>query len=424
MSSTNRREFVGRASLGLFAIIPARVLRAAPGDRPTPSNRVNVALIGTGGMGMGNLGSFLGQPDCQVTAVCDVDATRAAKAKELVDKKYGNTDCRAVQDFRELLTTGGLDAVCQSTPDHWHALTSLLAVEAGLDVYGEKPFTHDLREGRALADAVKRNGRIWQTGSWQRSLTNFRRACELVRNGRVGRIVRIDIGLPGGTQPKPVTFGPPPRDLDYDLWVGPAQMVPYCAERVHYNFRHQFNFGGGKLMDWIGHHGDIAHWAMGCDESGPVEVWGKGEFPTDGIFDAPVNYDVFCRYANGVEMHISNKLKSGVVFTADNGHTLYVDRGKLDANPKSILGETLGPTDTLLYKSDHHQRNFLDGVLTRRTTVTPAEVAHRSASIGHLGNIAMLTGRKLRWDPARETFLGDEGANALLGRAYRPPWHL
>jgi predicted dehydrogenase len=419
----SRRRVIGAgAGVGLFHIVPASA--QGKDGRPAPSNRITMAAIGTGGMGNGNLGSFLGQPEVQMLAVCDVDRTRGGKAKETVDKRYGTSDCKAYVDFRDVIARGDVDAFVQSLPDHWHAMVGIEASRAGIDTYGEKPFAHSVVDGRALVEAVERYGRIWQTGSWQRSRREFRTAAELVRNGRLGKVVKIEIGLPGGIACKPVTFGDPPPELDYDLWCGPGPLLPYCRERVHYNWRFQLSFGGGKLMDWVPHHGDIAHWAMDWDNSGPVEVWGQGDYPTAGIYDAPTRYHVYCRYANGTEMHVSNENKGGVKFIGANGQWIHANRGSLLASPESLLRDLPGPHEIKLYYSDNHQRNFLECIKTRQQTITPAETAHRSASIGHLGNIAMRLGRKLRWKPDTEEFVDDPSANALLGRALRPPWHL
>ncbi|MBI2301638.1 MAG: Gfo/Idh/MocA family oxidoreductase [Armatimonadetes bacterium] len=410
-----------------LALVPT-VVRAQETGRPKPSERLQAAMVGCGGQGMGNLRSFLGQPEVQVVAVCDVDRKHAADAKAAVDKRYGNADCAAYTDFRELLDRGGIDIMMTALPDHWHAIPAIRAVRQGIDIYGEKPFTHTLAEGRALADTVREYGRIWQTGSWQRSQANFRTACELVRNGRLGKVVRIEIGLPAGSKCGPVKFGEPPAELDYDLWLGPSPSTPYCRERVHYNWRHQLIYGGGKLMDWIGHHGDIAHWGMGWDETGPVAVEATATWPEGGIYDAPLTYHIQATYEGGVEMHIANsgnqKIRSGTVWYGENGNWIWVDRGRLEASPQTLLTEPLDADAVRLYYSTNHLRNFLECVKTRQPAITPAETAHRSASIGHLGNIALRLGRKIRWNPATEEILDDPSASRLLATPQRAPWHL
>ncbi len=415
-----RRSASGAAGLGLFSIVPA----FGQDGTPKPSNMVTMGCIGMGGMGNGNMGSFMRLPDVKVVAVCDVDRNHAAAAKKKVDEKYKTTDCASYTDFRELLARDDIDTVCISTPDHWHAIPAILAARSGKDVYGEKPFSHTLVEGRAMVTALTEYGRIWQNGSWQRSVDNFRHAAELVRNGRIGKVVKIEIGLPSGKASGPVKFEDPPPELDYELWLGPGRWAPYCKDRCHYNFRYQYNYGGGKLMDWVPHHGDIAHWAMDWDESGPESITGTADWPEGGIFDAPLNYDLTLRYAGGVEMLISNKIRMGCKWTGEDGRWIYVTRGATDASPKSLLEERIGPDEAQLYKSTSHHRNFIDCVKTRQPTVTPAETAHRSACIGHLGNIAMRLGRTIRWDPVHEKILNDPGAESLLGHPLRSPWHL
>jgi hypothetical protein len=357
-----RREFLkgAAASAALVAlptIVPASVFGA--GNQPVPSNRITMACVGLGGMGGGNMGSFLGQGDCRILAICDVDKGHAEGGKNAVNGRYGNKDCKTYGDFREVMARDDIDTIMLATPDHWHSLVGIAAAKSGKDVYGEKPFTHDLREGRAMADAMKQYGRVWQTGSWQRSTGDFRFACELVRNGRIGKVHTVEVGLPTGGPGGSEKFCAPPPDLDYDMWVGPSPWAPYSPDRTHWNWRWHLDYGGGQLMDWIGDKG----W-----------VW--------------------------------------------------VDRGGFDANPKSLLKETIRPDEINLYRSPGHHRNFLDCVKSRKLTITPAEVAHRSASLGHLCLVTLKVGRKIRFDPVKEEILGDPAANALLGRTLREPWQI
>ncbi len=324
-----------------------------------------------------------------------------------------------------------IDAVSLATPDHWHAIPAVLAAQSGKDIYGEKPLSHNLRDGRAMVQAVARHDCIWQTGSWQRSQDDFRLAAELVRNGRLGRVARIEVGLPTGLTSGPAVIGPPPPELDYELWVGPAPWEPYAQRRVHGNWRHDLNYGGGQLMDWIGHHGDIAHWGMGWDLTGPLEVEGQATYPAEGIWDAPISYHCVARYLGGVEMHIADvgnaevpEIRSGTRWIGENGHWIWVDRGTLQAEPASLLHEPLSSTEVRFYRSPGHQRNFLDCVKSRQSTLAPAETAHRSASIGHLGHIAMREGRKIRWDPQTEQIIGDPSASRRLGEVPRGSWSL
>jgi predicted dehydrogenase len=432
----SRRHFLRTAAIAGGAAVagfPTIVKASALGKdgAVAASDRIVMAGIGFGMMGPGNMSSFLEKPEVQWVAVCDLDTEPLARAKAMVDKKYGNKSCATCHDFRELYLRKDLDAVSIAVPDHWHAILSIAALRAGLDVYGEKPLTHNLREGRALCDAVKRYGRVWQTGSWQRSVENFHQASELVRNGRIGKIKRIEVGLPQGHYDFAGTFGqealvPPPKNLDYEFWVGPAPWWPYCKARVHMNWRWNMDFGGGQYMDWIGHHLDIAHWGMGWDETGPVEIEAAGEFPASGIYNSPTRYYVQAKYADGTPMVLAgghDEIWSGTKWIGEYGW-IWVDRGQFETEPASLKRETIGPEEARLYRSRDHHQNFLDCVKSRGQTITPAETAHRSASVGHLGVIAMEIGRKIKWDPANETIIGDPEAERLLGHSYRKPWQL
>lgn len=428
----NRREFIkGAAAAGagasLFSIVPASAL-GRDKRKPAPSNRVALGCIGVGGQGNSNLGAFLNEPDCHVIAVCDVDKNHLRDTKNRVDRHYADTGCSAYGDFREVIARKDIDAISLCTPDHWHAVPAVTAAGAGKDIFGEKPISHCLMEGRAMSDAVKKHGRIWQTGSWQRSVENFRQGCELVRNGRIGKVVRIEVGLPTGSPCGPVQFKDAPPELDYNFWVGPSRMLPYCDQRTHWNWRWQLDYGGGQLMDWIGHHGDIAHWGMGWDNTGPVEIEGTGQYPDTGIWDAATTYYFVAKYRGGVEMHVANGgnkgIRGGTKWIGADGRWVWVDRGGFDANPKSLLTEVIGPDEIQLFRSPGHHRNFLDCVKSRQQAIAPAETAHRSASIGHLGQIAMLLGRKVRWNPDTETFLNDPEATRMLSTPMRAPWHI
>lgn len=432
---TSRRDFLKTAPLALAgaAAFPT-ILKASTlgrGGAVAPSDRIVMAGIGFGMQGPGNMKNFLGKSEVQWVAVCDLDDTALAKARDTVNDQYGTKDCATYKDYRALFARTDLDAVSIAVPDQWHAILATTALAAGLDVYGEKPLTHSLKEGRALCDAVKRYGRVWQTGSWQRSEENFHRACELVRNGRIGKILRVEVGLPSGYTDFARTFGqekiePPPAGLDYDTWIGPAPWLPYCKARVHMNWRWNMNYGGGQLMDWIGHHLDIAHWGMGYDQTGPVEIKGTGEFPVKGIYDAATKFWVDAVYADGTPFVIAGgypEIQSGAKWIGEYGW-VWVDRGGFESQPAHLVNEVIGPNETRLYKSRDHYQNFLDCIRSRALTITPAETAHRSASVGHLGVIAIETGRTIKWDPATETIIGDPGAERLLSRAYRKPYQL
>ncbi len=423
----SRRQFLGGVTLagvaaGFPVIIPSSVLGAE-----APGKRITVGAIGLGGQGSGNLGGFLGDPRCRVLAVNDVDRNHLEEAKRRVNGHYNNQDCAAYKDFRELLARDDIDVISLGTPDHWHAIPAITAAKSGKDVYGEKPFSHDLKEGRAMVTALNQYGRVWQTGSWQRSTGDFRFACELVRNGRIGKVHAVEVGLPTGGGGGNAPFTAPPANLDYDFWCGPSPWAPYSADRTHWNWRWQTDYGGGQLMDWIGHHGDIAQWGLGTEYTGPVEIEPiRAEFPKTGIWDAATRYRIECTFENGVKMIVQNAEgahRMGAKWIGSDGW-VWVDRGGFDASPKSLLKEKIRPDEINLYRSGNHIGNFIDCVISRRLTITPAEVAHRSASIGHLCVIAMNLGRKLRWNPQTEEFLNDVSANALLGRAKREPWNI
>jgi predicted dehydrogenase len=431
----NRRRFLKKAT-GITAgavAFPYIVSSSALGNagNVAASNRIVMGCIGVGSQGTGNMRGFLGKKQVQIVAVCDVDKRNRDRAKKRVDDRYGNSDCRTYLDFRDVIARDDIDALSLAMPDHWHSIPVIMAARAGKDMYGEKPLARTIREGRAMVDAVNRYGRIWQTGSWQRSVQNFHRGCELVRNGRIGKVHKVEVGLPtGGSGGEPAVQAPP-EGLDWDFWLGPALWRPfmkYSRNAPHWDWRWIMDFSGGQLTDWAGHHIDIAHWGLGLDETGPVEIEGKGVYPKEGIYDAPTEYKFTCKYADGLTMVVANDRQQpkgmGTVWYGEKGW-IYVARGdKLQAEPESILDETIGPDEIRLYESRDHQQNFLDCVLTRKKTITPIEVAHRSISVGLLGEIAMLTERKLRWDPDKEEFLNDEQANRMLSRPMRSPWHL
>jgi len=434
----SRRDFIKKSSgavAGIFVaphILPSNIL--GKNGFISPSNKITIGFIGTGWMGTANLDTFLKEEQAKVVALCDLDSNHLLEAKNRVDKKYGNNDCQTYSNFRDVLNRDDIDAVVISTPDHWHAIPAIEAAKAGKDIYCEKPLSHSLNEGIAICGAVSRYGRIWQTGSWQRSVSNFRFACEIVRNGKIGKIHTVEVGLPkghadfGGTkgQEEPTK---PPLHLDYNTWLGPAPYAPYAPARVHKNWRWNLDYGGGQLMDWVGHHVDIAHWGLDLDNTGPAEIEGKGEYPSTGLWNAATKYLVKTKYTNGIEMIIAGGHpeicggRSGTRWIGEEGW-VHVDRGFIDANPKSLLKEYFGPNDITLYKSPGHARNFLDCIKSRRKTLTPAEVAHRSASPGHLGQISMLLERKIKFNPTTQKIVDDEVASSMLQRSYRSPWHL
>ena len=445
-SSFTRRRFLQTATaLGVPTIIPASAL--GRDDKPAASKRITVGVIGTGNMGMGDLRGFLSDARAQVVAVCDVNKESGGywaggvagrePARRLVEEKYAADTkagtykgCDAYVDFRELIARKDIDAVVVSTPDHWHAIPVIAAAKAGKDIYCQKPLSLTIAEGRAMSDAVKKHKRVFQTGSQQRSDSNFRRACELVRNGRIGKLQTVRVGLPGGRpdyaktgdrkKPEPV-----PKGFEYDLWLGPAPEAAYAPARCHVNFRWIYDYSGGQVTDWGGHHPDCAQWGLGTEHTGPIEIRNaKATFPPDDLWNTATEYSFEAVYADGVTMIISNKEKMGVRWEGTEGWVT-ADRGRHDASDKTILDSKIGQDEIHLYESNNHFRNFIDCVLSRKETVAPVETAHRSITICHLGNIAMRLGReKLKWDPAKEQIIDDAEASKMLSRPYRGTWKL
>ncbi len=415
----SRRGFLtAGAGVGLFNIVPARVLGAL-----APSNQVTMALIGAGGQGVSDMGGFLCLDDVRVRAVCDVSRVKREKAKQLVDRRYCDADCATYADFRDVCQRDDIDAVIVATPDHWHAVIGIYAANHGKDIYGEKPFTHDLREGRALVRAVERNGRVWQTGSWQRSSGEMRRAVELVRNGRIGKVVRVEVGLPSGGRGNPAVPGAPvPDGLDWDFWLGPAPERPYEGV-CDWDWRWVSDWGGGQLLDWVGHHGDIAQWGLDTDFSGPVSFEGTAPDDREGIYDTPKSYRIECEYASGVKMLVANdgQVRHGTKWIGENGDWVWVARGRFDASSPAIRDSRI-EVGELRLKSPGHVRNFIDCVKNRVCTLTPAEIAHRSASIGHLCYASIKAGHRLTWDPSAERIVNDPAAERFLTRKLRAPW--
>jgi predicted dehydrogenase len=428
-----RRRFLAAAGAAIAAptLIPASALGTA--DKPAPSDRITIGVVGWGMMGPGNTEAFLGYKDCQVVAACDLDKDHLQGALDTINGHYGNKDCKSYHDYREMLARKDIDAVMLAVPDHWHALLATEAANQKKDIYGEKPLARTIAEQQAIVKAVQQNKRIWQTGSWQRSQGGrFRTAAQIVRSGMIGKITRVEVGLPAGhsdfakTKDK-MKVSDPPAQLDYPLWIGPSQMQPYIEGRVHMNWRWNYNTGGGQLLDWIGHHCDIAHWGMDMDNSGPSEIEGHGDFPPkDDVWNTATKYRITCKYPKDIEMVIAgghSDIKSGTKWIGTDGW-VWVDRGHYDASDVEWFALPEDKFKVQLYKSEEHRRNFLDCVKSRKPTITPVETAHHSAIPGHLGLISMLVGRKIKWDVAKEEILGDAEASKLLSRPYREPWKL
>ncbi len=424
--AATRREFLkGAAAAGAAIAFPAIVPGSALGadGGVAPSNRIAMGVIGSGLQGTSNMRGFMRRKGTQMVAVCDVDKSHRDAAKRIVDEQYGNTDCATHDDFRELNQRDDIDAVIIATPDHWHVVPAIDAAENGKDMYVQKPLAWSIQEGRALVEAVDKYGRILQTGSQQRSDKRFRQACELVRNGRLGAIYAVNVGIPENNRFCGPTWTPEavPAGFDYDFWLGPAPWAEYHHQRCHYEFRFLLDYSGGQVTNFGAHNLDIAQWGLGMDDTAPVTVEGNGVFPASGLFTTATKVFFECEYANGVRL-VCKTGKFGMTFEGTEG-TVYVDRETIKAAPASLLDEKIGSDEIKLYKSDDHYQNFLDCVRSREKPICDAETGHRSSTVCNMGNCAMVLGRKLKYDPKAERF-DDAEANKMLGREMRGPWSI
>jgi len=398
------------------------------GQNTNANDRLQLGFIGVGTMGRGHLGSFLGMKDVQVVAVSDVVDARLENAKAMVEKKYSDPDSKKdfkglklYNDFRALIEDKNIDAVVISTPDHWHALLCVMAAKQKKHIYCEKPLTHSISEGRTIVNEVNKAGIVFQTGSQQRCEFGgqFRQATQLIRAGRIGKVqtVRIGVGIPAmacNLEKEEL-----PSGTNWDLWQGPAVKREYnkilCPEGVHKHFpawRMYWEYAGGGLADMGAHHFDIAQWALNMDNTGPVKITPPSNGEKSGLKFT---------YANGIEMFHGGP--SGCTFEGSEA-TLYVDRGKLECTKEQILKEPLKNPDPTVMVADNHRKNWLDAIRTKKATICPAEIGHRSATICHLGNIGYRVGKTLDWDPVKEKFTNSDEANKLLFREYRSPWKL
>jgi predicted dehydrogenase len=459
--SLNRRQFLKTAGVAAASPFILQGFASAQARRTRPSNRINLGVVGWGMQGPNNTKSFLYEDGCQVVAACDLDKDHLQGALDTINDHYQNKDCKAYHDYRELLASEDIDAVMLAVPDQWHALVSTEAARQGKDIYGEKPLAKTISEQQAIVRAVQANKIIWQTGSWQRSVPTFHKAAEIVRNGLIGKVTHVEVGLPAGhhdfagtapalleklKQPADNTeylatvlpgtpdwdaaVSAPPADFDFERWIGPSRMEPYIQARVHMNWRWNYNTGGGQLLDWIGHHCDIAHWGLGFDRSGPSEIEGHGDFPpANALWNTCGKYRIELKYPEDITMTIAGghpDINSGTKWIGTEGW-VWVDRGGFEgSNPEWKKYKKL-PEDlrkVKLYESNDHYRNFLDCVKSRQPTIAPVETAHHSAIPGHLGLISMMTGRKIKWSVDQEVIIDDAEASKLLTREYRAPWRL
>lgn len=454
---TSRRGFLKKALAGTVTsslaitgfptIVPASVF-----GKNAPSNRINVGAIGTGRISRDHdMPGIWKHEQARIVAVCDLDQKRANDAKQLVNAYYSKKanqpydGVKVYTDHQELLLNKDIDAVVISTPDHQHAYIGIHAVEAGKDVYLQKPASLTISEGRALSNAVHRTGRILQIGSQQRSSAQFRYAAELVRNGRIGQLKTVQVGLPGDPGGEEEPEMPLPKNLNYDRWLGSTPYVYYTEKRVHPQNDYSRpgwlrceQFGAGMITGWGSHHVDCAHWAMDTEYTGPIEVWGQAEYPAKGLWDVHGKFRTEALYANGVKMIVSNDLPNGIRFEGTNGW-IFVTRGDyavtasdpvakkagtkaLEASNPKLLTSKIGPNEIHLTESNDHHGNWLESVISRKPPIAPIEIGHRSCSTCLIHQIAMKLKRKVYWDPTKEKFKNDDEANSMLSRSQRYPY--
>ena len=445
MKDLSRRSIL-KTSLGAAAVagFPAIVPSTVFGQN-APSNRINIGAIGVGRISRTHdLPAIRKVPYARIVAVCDLDANRVEQGQALVNGWYSANSTKGYRDYRELLANKEIDAVVISTPDHQHAVLAVNAVRASKDVYLQKPASLTITEGRYMADAVKASGRIFQIGSQQRSWVQFHRACELVRNGRIGEVKHVEVGLPGDPSGPAAPEMPVPTGFNYDAWLGTTPAVYYTEMRVHPQkgfdrpgWLRCEQFGAGMITGWGAHHVDTAHWGMNTELTGPVEIWGWAEFPTHGLWNVHGKFQTDSRYANGMTMSISGDYPNGIKFIGTKGW-LFVTRegnvtpsdpvsgkpaGKpLEASDPRILDSVIGPNENHLATAEEHHANWLECVRTRKEPLAPAEIAHRACSTCLLHHIAMKAKRHLHWDPVKERFQNDDEANAMLSRPQRAPY--
>lgn len=459
-STVSRREFVSQSFKATIAttfamsafpsIVPASVF-----GKNAPSNRINVAAIGNGRIGRGHDMPGVWQYDyAQLMAVCDLDSLRAEDGKKLVNEYYSKRDgkpfdgVKLYTDYRELLLNKDIDAVLISTPDHTHAMIGVAAARAGKHIYMQKPASLTIKEGRIISDVVQKSGVKFQIGSQQRSTEQFRYAAELVRNGRIGELKTVYVGLPGDPPGGNKTEMSVPKNLDYDMWLASTPEVYYTEDRVHPQAGYGRpgwlrceQFGAGMITGWGAHHIDSAHWGMGMEKSGPVEVWSKNaEFATNGLWDVHGIFTTEAMYANGVKMIVSNELPNGIKFEGSDGW-VFVSRGdyqatssdplkpgpqakKIDASNPKILDSVIGEKEFHFEVSKEHHGNWLEAIRDNKKTIAPVEEAHRACSACLVHHIAMKLKRKVYWDPTKEKFKNDDEANSMLSRPQRKKYEV
>lgn len=461
----DRRSFLKTAATGTAGIIAASmfptIVPASVFGKFAPSNKINIGQIGIGRIATGHdLPEVLKNEVAHVMAVADLDKNRLAQGKKWIEKKYADktgkanyVDVKAYDDYKELLTNKEIDAVIISTPDHWHAQPAMEAAVAGKHIYMQKPTSLTIKEGRMMAEMIKKKKVVFQLGSQQRSMNpwpQFKRTCELVRNGRIGQLKKVYVGLPGDPAGGNTEKMPVPANLNYDMWLGSTPEIYYTLDRVHsqtdINDRPGWlrleQFGAGMITGWGSHHIDIAHWGMNTELTGPIEIEGKATFPAQGsgLWDVHGDFLVNAKYANGVEMEIGGTNPNGIKFEGTDGW-IFVSRGNVGvtasdpgaaeaakenkafyASDSKILGSVIQPDEIHLYESPEQHQNWLESIQNGKQTISHAEIAQRSCTACLIAHTAMKLGRKLKWDPKKEEYIGDKEANATLSRPQRGPY--
>lgn len=425
----NRRRFLRAA-----ATAAAAPLLLPSWGRAAPSARLTIGMLGLGGRGFDHLRGLLGRDDVQVVAACDAYRSKAEAAARAVEARYGaqtasgaHRGCQVTQDFREVLARPDVDAVVIASPEHWHAIMDVEALKAGKDVYGEKALALTVAEGRAVCEAVRRHGRVFQAGTQQRSDERFRFACELARNGHLGKLHTVTVAVPGGNSLPVLPVRPPPPDLHYDLWLGPSPRAPHREGLCVYNWYFVTDYCAGWIQSWGVHHLDTALWGAPALAEAPLAIEGTATFPAEGTGDTSFAWNVRCTAPSGLVMNYHSDGTSphghGVRFEGDRGW-VHVTRESLRASSPDLLATPLRPTDTRLPVSRDHMSNFLECVRSRREPVAPAGACQRATALSLAADIATRTGRRLTWDAAREQFVNDAEANRRLARAFRSPWRV
>ncbi|MCC6698262.1 MAG: Gfo/Idh/MocA family oxidoreductase [Candidatus Hydrogenedentes bacterium] len=427
MKTLSRRAFLKRttAAGAAFAapqIVPSSVLGL--GETTAPSERIVMAGIGTGGMGTLDIVNFTAHSDVQFIALCDAGDFRMAKAKAHIDEHYGNTDCKLYGDWREVIARDDIDAVMIATPDHWHALISIEAAKAGKDIYCEKPISLTVAEGRLVVEAMKKYKTVYQSGTQRRSIGCFQFAVQAARNKVIGELHTIHTNLSIGQDCGPQKEEPVPAGFNYDMWLGPAPLAPYTPKRCFGSFRWIYDYSGGQLTDIGAHFNDLAQWGNDSEHTGPLDYEGWAVWPRPGgLFNTPVYHGITATYASGVRLIMHDHDPRAVRFEGAEGWVCVDDFGNVTADPKSILETGTIVQEDYAHWNPHH-RNFLDCVKSREQTIAPPEIAHRSSTICHIGNICLRLGRPVRWNPEREQFENDDEANRMLAREMRAPWSI